>query len=125
MKCEATTADGSPCQAPVRGGGRWCWFHDPELKADRAEARRRGGERRWKEYLTAVLDHETTATGVLSYLTEVMEDLRKPGLEAGEVNRLRACCYAASVALKAVEDADLGIRVKALEESLRARRERA
>jgi hypothetical protein len=43
-RCRATTLSGSPCSAqPVRGDG-WCYWHAPDLAAERDEARRRGGK---------------------------------------------------------------------------------
>ncbi len=45
-KCKATNAAGAPCSAtPARPSG-WCWFHDPELTAERDAGRRKGGQER-------------------------------------------------------------------------------
>lgn len=44
--CHATRADGQPCTTPVVSTGRYCFGHDPDLAAKRAEARRRGGANR-------------------------------------------------------------------------------
>jgi len=52
--------------------------------------------------------------GLLAYLTEIMADLRRPGLPSEEVNRLRAATYTASVALKAVEVCELAHEVERL-----------
>ena len=118
QNCEATTVKGTPCKAPAREHKKLCWFHDPSAERQRDDARQRGGRARWREYLARASQHETTATGVLLYLEDVMQALSTPGLDAIEINRLRASCYAASVALKAVEQADLAIRVQAVEETL-------
>jgi hypothetical protein len=44
--CEATRRDGRPCTTPVVSDGRYCFGHDPGLAAQRAEARRLGGQNR-------------------------------------------------------------------------------
>ena len=44
--CHATRNDGQPCTTPVVSTGRYCFGHDPDLAAKRAEARRRGGANR-------------------------------------------------------------------------------
>ena len=119
--CSSVTSEGEPCKAAVRRGRDYCWFHDPEITENREKARRRGGKRRWKDYLAQASVYETTAAGVLLYLEDVMESLQCPDLPKGEITRYRAATYAASVALKAVEQADLALRVKAVEEALGSR----
>ena len=42
-RCCAWKADGTPCPNRPRANKRLCWVHDPELAANRAEGRRRGG----------------------------------------------------------------------------------
>lgn len=120
-QCEATTTDGTPCQAPPREGRPFCFFHDPEAREARQEANRSGGRSRWKEFLSRAEEHGTPSAGVVAYLRQVLEDLQEPGLEPAEVGRLRACCYAASVALKAAEQSDLSVRVESIERTLKAR----
>jgi hypothetical protein len=51
---------------------------------------------------------DTAVGGLLAYLTEIMAELRRPGLEPEAVGRLRAAVYAASVAVRVVETAELG-----------------
>jgi hypothetical protein len=121
--CSGVTSTGQPCKAAVRSGRDFCWFHDPECTEDRERARRRGGKRRWKDYLARASIYETTAAGVLLYLEDVMESLQRPNLPKGEIARYRAATYAAAVALKAVEQADLALRIKAVEDALGAREE--
>jgi len=45
-KCAALTGDGSPCEAQALKGGPYCFTHDPASGAARAQARKRGGQRR-------------------------------------------------------------------------------
>jgi len=57
---------------------------------------------------------DTAVGGLLAYLTEIMAELRRSGIPAEEVNRLRAGVYAASVAIKVVETAELGAELERL-----------
>lgn len=41
--CEGVKDDGSKCQAPVRQGSRYCFFHDPAKETARKDAQQRGG----------------------------------------------------------------------------------
>ena len=60
--CIAKRDDGEPCRAGVYRGGEFCFWHDPELKAEREAARKLGGERqlprnegklgKWKKFKT-------------------------------------------------------------------------
>jgi hypothetical protein len=46
-RCAGTRMDGQVCTAPVfAAGASFCFAHDPERAAERAEARRQGGLRR-------------------------------------------------------------------------------
>ncbi len=44
-RCLGRNRDGSPCSAAPRASG-WCMWHDPAREAERAEWRKRGGQRR-------------------------------------------------------------------------------
>jgi hypothetical protein len=45
MECQGPTKTGGPCQmAPLRDSAH-CWIHDPSKAAERALARKRGGQR--------------------------------------------------------------------------------
>ena len=46
MKCKAKTTKGQPCQAQAIKGDKFCFIHDPAQGVKRAQARKRGGERR-------------------------------------------------------------------------------
>lgn len=43
--CKATKADGSPCDATPMSDTGYCFFHDPNKKKERTEARSAGGNR--------------------------------------------------------------------------------
>ncbi len=42
-KCRGTRGDGKPCESVVVGASGWCFAHDPDLEAERRQARLRGG----------------------------------------------------------------------------------
>lgn len=50
----------------------------------------------------------------MTFLSECMTELRRPGLAPAEVGRLRAAVYAASVAVRVVETAELAAEVERL-----------
>jgi len=45
-KCQATTKNGTPCNAYAVGGSPYCFQHHPELAAPRRQARSKGGRAR-------------------------------------------------------------------------------
>jgi hypothetical protein len=57
---------------------------------------------------------DSAVGGLLAYLTEIMNELRRPGLASDDVARLRAAVYAASVAVKVVETAELAAELERL-----------
>lgn len=44
MECRGVRADGDRCRSAVVGASGWCFAHDPDLEAERAAARERGGQ---------------------------------------------------------------------------------
>jgi hypothetical protein len=46
MTCIGTNAKGGPCQTSAMRGSRYCYFHDPEMKAARLASQARGGRNR-------------------------------------------------------------------------------
>ena len=113
QRCSATTSDGRPCGARPLRGGRFCRFHDPDRKTEHLRISARGGAASWRTRLERVAG-DTAVGGLLAYLTEIMADLRRPGLEPEAVGRLRAAVYAASVAVRVVETAELGAELERL-----------
>ena len=112
-RCEATKADGSPCGAHPLRGGTFCRFHDPDRKAEHLDVSARGGRSSWRTRLERVAT-DSAVGGLLAYLTEIMSELRRPGISPHDVNRLRAATYAASVAIKVVETAELSAELERL-----------
>ena len=42
-RCSGTNKDGTACSAQARPNRSWCAWHDPDLAADRATWRQKGG----------------------------------------------------------------------------------
>ena len=125
-RCAATTAAGSPCSAqPVRPSG-FCYWHDPSLVADRAEARRRGGraksnQQRARKQLPAAALTPAELQGLLSMaLQGVLSGRLSPGVGNAAANLGRSLIAAREAVeveerLNALETAALrdGWRAKA------------
>ena len=112
-RCAAKTSGGRPCAAHPLRDGSFCRFHDPDRKTEHLRISARGGAASWRTRLERVAG-DTAVGGLLAYLTEIMAELRRPGIPAEEVNRLRTGVYAASVAIKVVETAELGAELERL-----------
>ncbi len=112
-RCAATTAAGSPCSAqPVRADG-YCYWHSPALAAERAEARRRGGQaksnvnRAKRALLPAamtVADMEVLLDGVLR---AVINGRLTPGIAVAAATVAKAKMQAAEVGRLEAEQAEL------------------
>lgn len=88
-QCAGTRKDGSPCTARVMGAGDFCFAHDADRAAQRAEARRKGGQGRATR---ARLDRLVPAT-----LRPMIGDLLAALAEvhAGDLDPKRASAMAA------------------------------
>src|SRR5687768_12720961 len=109
-RCKATNAAGEPCSAQARPDG-WCRWHAPDLAAERAKWRRRGGESR-SNLNRARKALPKTMADVAPVLYRALT-----ALEQGEMEPARASAMAAvSRALVAVAEAiDVEQRLAALE----------
>ena len=109
--CQATRHDGQPCGATPQGNG-WCFTHDPDRAADRANAYRRGGENR---STTARLEKRMTPRlrGVVRRLEGAMA-----AVEAGSMDPRTGTALAtlARALIAAYEAGELELRVAALEQ---------
>jgi hypothetical protein len=112
-RCAATTAAGSPCRAWAGRGSAYCRCHDPDRREQHLELSAKGGRSSWRTRIERVAT-DSAVGGLLAYLTEIMAELRRPGLEPEKVNRLRAAVYAASVAVRVVETAELAAELDRL-----------
>jgi hypothetical protein len=118
-QCKASSADGSPCRAAPLPGGEWCYFHDPQRAAQRAEGRRRGGANRARG--AAVLPADTpdlpvaTVGDVAVAVAATIRQVRRAQLDPQIGNCLG---YLLSVQRRALESGELERRLAALEQRL-------
>src|SRR5262245_10543336 len=115
--CEATKPDGTPCRAVARTGSRYCWFHDPEIAASRAAARRAGRQTRSRR--AAVLPPGTPDVPLASVSDVVkLQGMVINRVLRGEIDARvgNAVGYLSGVMLKALTDAELERRIEMLEQ---------
>jgi len=121
-KCQATTKNGTPCQAYALAGSDYCFHHDPDQAAQRREARSKGGRARHGRHIGPVGQAEPIELGtmadVATLLRQVIDDTFK--LE-NSLQRARTIGYLAGHFLKALDMAALEQRVIALEHALESR----
>jgi hypothetical protein len=112
--CQALTVAGEPCQAQAQAGSGWCFWHDPSKAQERQDARARGGRARHGRTLARTGTDVKLAcvADVVTLLGQVAQDLYD--LE-NSLGRARALCQVASVAVKALEVAELEERLTRLE----------
>lgn len=120
--CGANNQSGETCrQAPLRDAD-FCFWHDPEHKAEAAEARRLGGLRRKRES-TLQGAYELEGLGSVDEIRRVLEIavLDVLGLD-NSVARVRALVAVAQAASRLLEVGEVQARLDAVESVLKRRR---
>jgi hypothetical protein len=112
-QCAAKTAKGAQCAMPALKGGRYCWSHSPERKAEAQAARRLGGAHR---KIARVSGDEpiviVNVADVLKLVNAVLADVWQLDNSAPRGRVLLACAETARAVL---ETSDLEQRIVALE----------
>lgn len=118
-KCSAAARDGRPCRArPVKGTDR-CVLHTPARASAVHEA---GGRARAAKVLSEVeaatiqLADQKAVPASVEFLAQAVLTGRVDAHIGSTVG------YLASIAVRAADSADLAVRLEALEEALKARR---
>jgi hypothetical protein len=119
--CEAITESGELCRMPRLKDSAYCFTHDPRRRAERIEARRRGGRR------TARVREQSSSSEAAPL--ETVDDVRRLlSLAAGDVRamppsiaRARTAAYVAGAALKLLELSTMEQRIRELEQRLSER----
>ncbi len=114
-QCTATTASGKPCGAPAQHGRPFCFAHDPDRAAERADARQRGGYNRRTPKATDPDGYPTRLRSVADVQALLEATLRDTTLQENSGSRTQALVRLAHGALKALEVGDLEERLAALE----------
>ena len=116
--CTAITKDGSQCQAAAGESG-YCFTHDPEKSADRAEARKLGGFNRRTAKLSGCDPVEiVTPADVVRLVNAVIADT---WLQENSATRSRALLACGELAVKALQAGEIDARLQALEGALKMR----
>ena len=111
--CQGTRKDGSPCTATTLGPTGFCFAHDPEKVAERAEARAKGGRNRSS---LARLSRIVPARlgGVYDRLERAMGEVHGGQLDPRRANALANLARAAAV----LSAGEVEQRVRELEEKM-------
>ena len=115
-RCQATKADGTPCQAAALPGRDTCLFHSPDRKATCAAGRKAGG--RTSRRVTAVLPKDApdlplaTMADVRAMLAAAINLTLKGRLDPRVSN---AAGYLAAALVRAIQGDELAKWVEALE----------
>ncbi len=119
--CAYTKPSGRPCGAPPLREGAFCFWHAPDKAEELSDAQRLGGMRRKREKAIA-------AAYVLDGLRDVEQVRRVLEIALVEtlslnngVPRNRTLVSIAQAGLKAMETAELGDRLAALEAAVKNR----
>ena len=117
-QCTATTTTGRPCQAPAQQGRPFCFAHDPERAAERADARQRGGYNRRTPKATDPEGYPTRLRSVGDVQALLERALADTWAQENSGARTQALVRLAHGALKALEVGDLEERLARLEARL-------
>lgn len=115
--CKAKRKDGTPCPNAAQESG-WCFTHDPAKGAERAAARKKGGQRRRVGHAaeSGNLPGEIkTLAGVLALLDYT---LRETIPLENSVQRTRALVSIATAFVSVLQAGELEQRVAAIEAAL-------
>jgi len=120
-RCEFVKPDASRCGAKPLRKRRFCFFHDPEVKSARDEARRSGGLERSRRAAVLPPDapdiHLDSTKDVLRLLSETGSLLRRGQLDSGIANGLVYLCSVALTAMKQGPQEDQLDRMESVLES--------
>lgn len=124
-KCVFVAATGRQCGCYALTGSEYCFNHDPESAAARAEARKKGGAARQGRVIGLAGESRhsepvtiKTVADVLAVIQQGVNDLL---LLENSFARAKALTGLTTVALKAIEVGSLEERIAALESRLETR----
>ena len=118
-RCRGTNTQGEPCEAIPMEGEAYCFFHHPDRREERLEARREGGRQGRLNVLKDVSDLRLERVGdVTRLLAETINHVRTGRLDPRIGNTVG---YLAGILLKALEQGEVEARLNALEQAVRQR----
>jgi hypothetical protein len=85
MKCSTKKPNGSPCEARVRAGSEYCYFHDKQIAKERRIAQSKGGSKKKARPLLSgpIADFDlTTPEGMLASVQFALNRLVRDEIDA-------------------------------------------
>jgi len=122
QSCAHVRATGDRCKGFAIAGSAYCFAHDPAQTTKRADARSRGGQAGRVPPLAESNLAIRTLGDVLGLVELTINDVRAGRVDVKVAN---AVGYLANVAMKAIEQSDLEVRLEALEAVLEPERARS
>jgi hypothetical protein len=120
-QCKAKTQSGKPCKMRPLKGSRFCFNHDPAAAAQRAAARKHGGEARHNAHagdLSTIPEEIGSVQDVRKILDYVRNELLVLENSIGRNRELRAL---SETYMRSFEIGEIEERLAALEEMLNAK----
>jgi hypothetical protein len=103
-RCQATTQDGTPCQAYALAGSDYCFHHDPARAAERRQARSKGGRARHGRHISPVGQAEPIVLDTMADVTTLLERAINETLQLeNSIQRARTLGYLANLYIKALK----------------------
>ena len=122
QRCAYIHQGGRTCGGFAVTDSRFCFAHAPEQTAKRDAARRRGGQAGQGTTLAESSISVRSLGDVLVLVEATINDVRAGRVDVRVAN---AVGYLANVAIKAIEQSDLAVRLEALESVLEPERRRS
>jgi hypothetical protein len=102
-RCQATTQDGTSCQAYAVAGSDYCFHHDPARAAERRQARSKGGRARHGRHIGPVGQAEPVALDTMVDVATLLERAINETLQLeNSIQRARTLGYLANLYIKAL-----------------------
>jgi hypothetical protein len=110
-RCQATTRDGTPCQAYALAGSDYCFHHDPARAAERRQARSKGGRARHGRRIGPVGQAEPVVLDTMVDVAALLERAINETLQLeNSIQRARTLGYLANLYIKALRATPFALR---------------
>jgi hypothetical protein len=112
--CEGVKPDGDECKARRVAGSSYCFFHDPEKRAERESAQRAGGLKNKVAVLSSTTPDARLldAKDVVKLLAETINQVRRGEVDPKVAN---AVGYLGGLLMKAIHETEIESRLATLE----------
>ncbi|MDL1911527.1 hypothetical protein FBQ81_12695 [Chloroflexi bacterium CFX6] len=115
-QCKAKTTNGQPCRSQAIKGSQFCFIHDPAQGTKRAQARKKGGQRRRVAHhgdLSKIPAQVRTIGDVLAVLDYALIETLA---HENSIQRGRLIVAIAGAFIEAIKTGEFEARLAALEE---------